>query len=160
MAVRAETLRHRSAADGPPAVGAVVLAAVIVAAAAAAWLVSSGSPSVSDVERAAAAAAFEGATGVRIVRLALTGGGGLVDLRYQILDEGLAETIHETPPTLVDEGTDEVIDTYFMGHVHGGIPKAGSSYPLLFVNEQGLIERGGSVSVAIGDSVLEHVVVQ
>ena len=44
-------------------------------------------------------------SGVRVVRVAATGGGGLLDLRYQVVDPGKAAAIHdaETPPALVDE---------------------------------------------------------
>jgi hypothetical protein len=158
MAVRAaESLQRRGEIATPRTVGALVLAAVILASVAAALLMP---PAVSEGERAAAQGAFEAATGVRVVRVALTGGGGLVELRYQVLDASQAAGIHDRPPTLVDERTDEVIDTYFMGHVHGSTPKTGLSYPLLFVNEGGLIVRGATVTVAIGGGLLERVVVQ
>ena len=104
---------------------------------------------------------FQEQTGVRVVRVAVTGGGGLIDLRYQVLDPNKAVIVHDgRPPALVDEKTGAVIDGLFMGHAHSGEPRAGVTYPLLFVNAQGLIKRGGHASVRLGNSVLEHVAVQ
>jgi hypothetical protein len=107
-----------------------------------------------------ARAAFEATTGVKVVRVALTGGGGLVDLRYRVIDAGKAQHVHHIPPTLVDAESGEVIDTLLMDHAHGGQPEAGHTYPLIFVNEQGLIERGGEVAVVIGGTRLEQVAVE
>jgi len=100
---------------------------------------------------------FLQSTGIRVIRVAETGGGGLVDFRYQVIDPDKAELIHLQRPRLVDERTGTLVDTLFMGHSHHGVPKAGYSYPLLFVNSQGLIKRGGTVAVVIGDARLDHV---
>jgi hypothetical protein len=102
---------------------------------------------------------FQDQTGIRVLRVAMTGGGGLVDLRYQVVDSDKAEVVHLRPPKLIDEKTGQVIDALFMGHSHGGLPKAGYTYPLLFVNERGLVSRGNTVSVVIGYSRLEHIAV-
>jgi predicted MPP superfamily phosphohydrolase len=103
--------------------------------------------------------AFQDQTGIRVLRVAVTGGGGLVDLRYQVLDPLKAEVVHVRPPKLIDERSGQTIDALFMGHSHGGQAKAGYAYPLLFINEQGLLRRGGEVSVVIGGSRLEHIAV-
>jgi hypothetical protein len=124
------------------------------------WMLWPGtSPPAADGS-AAASLRFERETGIRVVRVALTAGDGLVDLRYQVIDPDRADVVHTEPPLLRDERTGAVVGTPFMGHSRMGEPKAGYSYPLLLVNEQGSIERGSSVSVLIGDSILEHVVVQ
>jgi len=104
-----------------------------------------------------ARSAFQDATGVRVIRVAIVGAGGLVDLRYQVIDPDKAEVVHLYPPNLVDEKTGDVIDALFMGHSHRGNPKAGYTYPLLFVNRAGLVQPGGAVAVVIGDWRLEHV---
>jgi hypothetical protein len=98
--------------------------------------------------------------GVRVVRVAVTARGGLVDLRYQVLDADKALVVHELAPALVDEKTGGMVDTLFMGHRHGDKPKAGLSYPLLFVNRGGLIEPGRAVTVRLGGQSLQHVVAQ
>ena len=151
-----------------PRAGLILLVALLGALAVAAgvgfWLLASGSSSDSAPPGPSlpARAAFEEEVGVQVVRVALTGGGGLIDLRYQVLDPEKAQVVHDSTPVLVDEETGEVIDTFFMGHRHSsrGRPKAGVTYPLLYVNEQGLIEQGSAVSVVIGDARLEHVSVR
>lgn len=140
-----------------------LLGALAIAAAVAVWILASGGSSGSPPEPSALArAAFEEATGVQVVRVALVGAGGLVDLRYRVLDPDKAEVAHEETPVLVDEDTGEVIDTFFMGHRHSprARHKAGVTYPLLYMNERGLIEHGSAVSVVIGDARLEHVPVR
>ena len=139
-------------------VGILVLAVPVVAVAWAVSLFATGPPR--DEELAASRAAFEQRTGVRVVRVALVAADGMVDLRYQVLDPDLAADLHDTPPLLIDEGTNEVIKELFMGHAHSGTPKAGPSYPIVFVNTGGLLERGSTVSIVIGEERLEHVVVQ
>jgi hypothetical protein len=141
-------------------VGVLALAVPVIAVAGAAFLLATAPPSATDEELGATRAAFEEATGVRVIHVALTGGGGIVDLRYQVLDPGLAATLHNSPPVLLDERTREIVDDLFMGHAHSGSPRAGLSYPVLFVNAGGLIERGSTVSVVIGEERLEHVLVQ
>ena len=44
-------------------------------------------------------------SGVRLIRVAVTGGGGLLDLRYQVVDPSKAVAVHEanTPPAIIDE---------------------------------------------------------
>jgi hypothetical protein len=111
-------------------------------------------------ESAVARARFQEATGVRVIRVAIVGGGGIVDLRYQVIDADRALVVHDEPPILIDEDSGAVVDSLFMGHSHGGVPKAGYAYPLLFVNEAGAIEAGGTVSVVIGEWRVEHVPVQ
>jgi hypothetical protein len=107
-----------------------------------------------------AARAFEDRTGIHVVRVAVTGGGGLVDLRYQVVNADRALILHEVPPRLVDEDTGEVIGVPFMGHLHGGEPEFGLTYPLLFVNEGGALRPGDTVTIVVGGARLEHVPVR
>jgi len=135
---------------------AIVLASVIVAAGSAVAVRSfagHGPPR----QDAGAASAFQEATGLRVTLVAVTAGGGLIDFRYQAIDPEKAAVVHVSTPFLIDEGTGEVIDGLFMGHSHGGPVKAGYTYPLLFVNDGGAIERGDTVTVVIGRARLEHV---
>ena len=98
-------------------------------------------------------------SGVRVTQLATTGGGGLLDLRYQVIDPGKAAAIHdlETPPALVDERTGVVIDDLFMGHSHNGPTKAGLIYYLVFSNPGSIVQSGDRVSVVLGDARIAHV---
>jgi hypothetical protein len=142
---------HRSQA-------ALILVLLTVAAGLSAWAVLRPPSAAGPTE--AEMSSFQEQTGIRVIRVALTGGGGLVDLRYQVIDAEKAAVVHLEPPVLVDEDSGATIDTLFMGHSHGGDPKAGYSYPLLFVNEGGLLQAGGAVSVVVGDWRLEHVILR
>jgi hypothetical protein len=97
--------------------------------------------------------------GVRVVRVAATGGGGLLDLRYQVVEPDAAAAVHDadTPPALVDEASGRVLGSLLMGHMHKGRPKAGRSYYLIFLNPGDVVRRGARVSVVLGDARLEHV---
>jgi hypothetical protein len=101
-------------------------------------------------------------SGVRVVTVAITGGGGLLDLRYQVVDPDKAAAVHdaETPPVIIDEDTGLVINSLLMGHAHSGGFKAGVTYYLIFENPGNLVERGTTVSILLGDAQLEHIVVR
>jgi hypothetical protein len=101
-------------------------------------------------------------SGVRVVRVAVTGGGGLLDLRFQVVDPDLAVAVHDadTPPALVDERTGGAITALLMGHAHHGRLKAGVTYYLVFENPGNLVRRGDRVSVVLGDARVAHVLVQ
>jgi hypothetical protein len=100
--------------------------------------------------------------GVRLTRLAVTGGGGLLDLRFQVLDPEKAAAIHDpqTPPALVEERSGLFLDDLLMGHSHSGAFKTAVSYYLIFVDDGNLVQRGSTVSVLLGDVEVEHVPVQ
>ena len=101
-------------------------------------------------------------SGVRVVRVAASGGGGLLDLRYQVVDPDRAAATHDldTPPALVDERTGGVIAGLLMGHAHRARLKAGLTYYLVFENPGNLVRRGDRVSVVLGAARLAHVPVQ
>jgi hypothetical protein len=101
-------------------------------------------------------------SGVRVVRIAVTGGGGLLDVRYEVIDPGRAAGLHDaaTPPAVVDERTGAPIEGLLMGHAPHSRPKAGVTSVLIFVNAGNLVRRGDRVSLVLGGARLEHVVVQ
>jgi hypothetical protein len=100
--------------------------------------------------------------GARVTRVAASGDGGLLDVRFQVVDSDLAAAMHspKTPPALVDEHSGQVIGRLFMGHAHTGRFKAGVTYSLLFEDPGGLVKRGDPVSVVLGPARLQHVRVQ
>lgn len=101
-------------------------------------------------------------SGIRVLTVAITGGGGLIDLRYQVVDPDKATTVHDakTPPVIVDEATGLVVNQLLMGHAQKGPFKAGLTYYLIFENPGNLIDRGSTVSVLLGNAQLEHIVVR
>ena len=103
--------------------------------------------------------AFEEATGVHVTLVAVTGQGGLIDFRYQVIDPDKAAIVHdpEKPPTIVDEATGQAFDKPWMQHGHSGELNPGATYYLILVNPKGGIKSGDLVSVLIGDFRLEHV---
>ena len=106
------------------------------------------------------AAGLEQRNGVRITHVALSGGGGLVDLRYQVVDPDKAAILHSTAPELVDEKTFAVVDRPFMGHNHTGAFHAGQTYFVLFENPGNLVQRGTRVTVVLGGLRVPHVAVE
>ena len=101
-------------------------------------------------------------SGVRVVRVALSGDGGLLDVRYQVVDSDKAESIHDaaTPPLLIDERTGAVVNGLLMGHIHSNRPKVGLTYYLIFENPGSIVRHGGRVTVQLGDARLAHVPVR
>jgi len=101
-------------------------------------------------------------SGVRITQVAVSGGGGLVDLRYEVVDPDRANALHDpaTPPAVVDEKTGVVVHQLLMNHAHSGPFTAGVTYYLVFDNPANWVTRGSRVTVLLGDAQVEHVVVR
>jgi hypothetical protein len=97
--------------------------------------------------------------GVRVVQVALTGGGGLLDLRYQVIDADKAAGLHDpaTPPAIVEEGTGLVAKDLLMGHAHSEGFKAGVTYYFVFENPGNLVKPGDRVSILLGGIQVEHI---
>jgi hypothetical protein len=123
---------------------------------------SSPQPKVRALPAVVSSAGLLERSGVRVVRVAASGGGGLLDLRFQVVDPDRAAAVHDadTPPALVDERTGGVIAGLFMGHSHHGRYKAGVTYYLVFENPGSFVRRGDRVSVVLGPARLQHVRVQ
>jgi hypothetical protein len=100
--------------------------------------------------------------GARVLRVTESGAGGLLDMRYQVVDADKAAAIHNAkyPPALVDEHSGQVIGRLLMGHAHTGTFHAGVTYYVAFENPGGLVKRGDPVSVVLGPLRLQHVRVQ
>jgi hypothetical protein len=98
-------------------------------------------------------------SGVRVVRVSTTGGGGLLDVRYQVVNPDAAASLHDrdAPPAVVDETRGSVIDTLYMGHSHSGKFRAGATYYLIFANPGNLVRSGDPVAIVLGKARLEHV---
>jgi hypothetical protein len=99
------------------------------------------------------------ASGVEITTVAVTGGGGLVDLRFKVVDPDRADALHDesTPPAVVDEQSGLVVHDLLMNHAHSGPFKTGVTYYLVFNNPGNWVHRGGTVTVLLGDAQVEHV---
>lgn len=152
------------AARRPAAPAPAILAALAAAllAGLAVWMLATRPPGVTAEQRAAQRAAFVAATGVRPIRVALTGGGGLVDLRYQVVDPDKALAAHDPkrPPALIDGGSATRVDRPWMGHGHSGNFRAGGVYFVLLINPGGRLERGSTVALDMAGNRLDGLKVQ
>ncbi|GAB3058795.1 hypothetical protein GCM10027053_20960 [Intrasporangium mesophilum] len=101
-------------------------------------------------------------SGVRITRVAMTGAGGLVDLRFQVVDPTRAQALHDadTPPALIDEASGLVVRSLLMDHAHSGPFRQGATYYYVFNNPGNWVDRGHRVTVLLGDAQVEHVIVR
>ena len=98
--------------------------------------------------------------GVRFSLLAVTADGGMIELRYRVIDEGRAANFghySETAPMLIAEDTGQVVDVTIMG-LHNHRVEPGRQYYVLYRNTGGAIESGRPVTIALGDLKLEHAV--
>jgi hypothetical protein len=111
----------------------------------------------------AAISAFGQRTGVQLMRVAITGGGGVVDLRYRVIDADRSAVVHDRAqrPVILDQETGELIGEPFMGmwHQHEFV-KPGVTYYQLFVNREGMIRPGDEVAVRLGGVTLRDVQVR
>ena len=101
--------------------------------------------------------------GLRFLRATLAVQGGLVDVRFVILDTIRAEPVighlSRERVKLVDDATGRVLDTRTMTPGDSNL-KAGEGYYMLFRNSGGLLHPGSHVSVAIGKLRLPGVTVR
>lgn len=106
-----------------------------------------------------AAADLPARLGIRLTQVTVTGGGGLIDLRFQVVDPELASAIHDprTPPALVLEPSGLFINQLLMGHEHSGPYRAAETYYLLFLNSGGWVHAGDRATVLLGGVEVTHV---
>lgn len=126
------------------------------------WMViSQWTTSVSQNKLDAAVTAFEEDTGIRVVRIVLTGGGGIVDLQYQVVDPDKALIVHDAdnPPMMIDEKHNYVFANPFHEHADRELHTA-VIYHEMIMNGAGVIERGSKITLIVGDSILEGIIVQ
>lgn len=96
--------------------------------------------------------AIEQQWGVRFLRMGVTADGGMVDLRYVVLDADRAIKVAsapETTPLLTEQATGRVLFAVAMQpHVHD--VTIGGTYYLLYRDTGGLVTAGAQVTVRLG----------
>jgi hypothetical protein len=136
----------------------------------------------SEHDESAVAVGTEGDWGIKVISVALTADGGMIDVRYQVTDPAkaaaalggaaghdghgaiTAEALQDAP-LLVDEKTGYAVMEANL-HQMGGVrrerqsPDVGKTYFILFANTGGLVEPGDEVSLAASDLRLEHLEVE
>ena len=91
-------------------------------------------------------------SGIGITQIAVTGNGGLVDLRFQVVDPRAANALHDParPPAIIDQQTGLVVHDLLMNHAHTGAFRQGQTYYLVFENPDNWIRPGSLVTVLLG----------
>lgn len=128
----------------------------------AAWMAVSQVTAVRSQQKLEAAkAAFEEQTGIRVLRIVLTAGGGIVDLQYQVVDPDKALIIHdkETSPMMLDEKSNLIFANLFHEHASRELHTA-VTYHELIMNGGGYLQRGSKITLTVGNSRLENLVVE
>jgi hypothetical protein len=104
--------------------------------------------------------AIEAKFGVRFSFLAVTADGGMVELRYRVVDAGKAANFghySETAPMIISQDTGNIVDVTIMG-LHNHRVEPGRTYYVLYRNTASAIASGRPVTIAVGDLKLENVV--
>jgi len=129
------------------------------------WQGRQPQPPASLVERMApvpASPGIEARYGVRITQVALIADGGLVDLRYSVIDPDkaalMADSLERLPAIIARGGTE--LTQRGSAHRHGQNLEAGTSYFLLYTNVRNALHPGDRVSVRIGELLLAQVPVR
>lgn len=104
-----------------------------------------------------------GRYGVEVNLIAVTARGGLVELRYQVVDPDKATQIlhnEDLAPILVAEDTGATLRMASPPHKHGAELRLGGEYFFLMANTRNALRAGTEVTLVIGDARLENLTVQ
>jgi len=103
--------------------------------------------------------------GIKIVSLRPTGGGQMLDLRFQVIDPEKAKAVLDKNKKayVLDDKTGKTLPVPVTkaGSLRQTTlkPEAGRIYFMLFSNPGGMVREGGSVSLIIGDFRKDSIVV-
>jgi hypothetical protein len=103
---------------------------------------------------------IENAFGVRFTSVDITAAGGMIQLRYQVLDSAKTAVVHDknTAPFVVDHHGKKYADPGMVGHTHvGPLKAAGSSDYILLANSGGGVHHGDLVTIKFGAYELRRV---
>jgi hypothetical protein len=143
------------------ALGAVVLLVVVGLAGRGWW--GAGRADIRDGTTVVTADGLAARYGIDVTLLAVTAAGGLVELRYQVVDPDKADrVVHDRTlsPALVVEETGQTLVMAAPPHHHGAELQLGGTYFFLMANAHNAIHRGDEVTLVIGDARLEHIAAQ
>jgi hypothetical protein len=112
---------------------------------------------------------IENRFGVRFTQVGLTADGGMVDLRYQVLDPDKAmalmsmsmaeaDTNPSAPRMIIEQDGTEIANSEVMSMKQ--LPEANSVQFILYANPRGLLKPGMQVTIVVGDLRLAHVPVR
>ena len=102
---------------------------------------------------------MEAVTGIRILSAHVEGDGGIIDIRYQVLDPAKANVVEGDPtntPALQPDGTtDTLTNTAAMRKGHER--REAGTYFLLYYDRGGLVKSGDFIDVNFGGQTLVNV---
>ena len=150
--------RRRPRVSRLATVGLPFLAAGIVA-----WAVVQLTQDNPAAEAGLSPAEFTQATGIEVVRVAVSAGGGAIDLRYRVVDAEKAEAsgAHSGPsPLVVIDESGIVLRKPFHAMADVSRFREGRTYYHLLVNDGGAVRPGEHVAVAVGHARLNDVLVR
>ena len=125
----------------------------------------SGTLSAADI--APSSPEVEQAWGIRLTGIYLLADGGLVGLRYEVIDDQTSHRLHANggrvlPTLTVENRSGEISSNSVMMHAHYGDGQVnGKTFTILYGNANGLVHTGDRVTVTMNDGLqIQHVLVQ
>jgi hypothetical protein len=107
-------------------------------------------------------AALEDAFGIRFTQVDLVAAQGMIQLRYQVLDQSKATAIHDAKkpqntPSVIDQTTGQhLVSPTVHGH---NVPAAGRTVTTFVINTNEVVKPGSLITVVVGDIKIPNVVV-
>lgn len=139
-----------------------VLVVAVLAAGAVAWFNRGTTNTALASSRPVSAKVLEQQYGAKVQMVGLLAAGGLIELRFQVVDKdkaiGLFGPVDEMP-MLAIEGTSTVLESA-KGMKHHMTLINGGSYFIFYANAANAVKEGTKVSMVINGVRLEHIVVQ
>ncbi len=105
-------------------------------------------------------AAIEAKYGIRFLGVDVTSGGGMIQLRYQVLDSDKTAAIHEADvaPFVVDNSGKKYADPGMVFHSHVAKTQSpGTSDYILLANARGGVKPNSMVTIKVGNLELRDV---
>lgn len=140
--------------------GALLVAALVVSPWAARRLAPSA-PRVATLTTDISTATLEARYGLKVTRIAVTGGGGLVELRFTVLDAEKAKQLlrdQQSTPRLVAEDSGHVLYAPQQSSWRKVRVQQGAQCFVLFPNVRSAVKSGTRVALAFGALRVEPVV--
>jgi len=107
-------------------------------------------------------AAVENASGVRILRATLAADGGLIDVRYQVIDRSKAGkymTDTNAPPAIDIDRNGATLNTV-IAMQHRQDLRVGGTYFLIYHNASSAVRRGDLIDITVAGVTLNNVPVE
>lgn len=105
-------------------------------------------------------AEIEATYGIRFTLVDVTAGGGMIQLRYQVLNSDKSHAIHtaDAAPFVVDANGVKYADPGMVGHSHlGKVRVAGTTDYILLANARNGVTPGSTVTIKVGSLELRNV---